>query len=106
MVPRTTWVPGLLARWTRPDAVYTGRGLLALGDMRPAIRSLEDALNSNLSPLAAVGAMITLAGAYKHLGDQQREASLWHKRALSRQGTATCSDFSASRRRASILNAP
>lgn len=57
-------------------AVYTGRGLLALGDVRPAIRLLEGALNRDLPPLAATGAMITLAGAYKHTGDRQREASL------------------------------
>lgn len=57
-------------------AVYTGRGLLALGDTRPAIRELEGALRGGLSPIHTVSTMIALSGAYKHTGDRQREASL------------------------------
>ncbi|MGH8884914.1 MAG: hypothetical protein ACRDYX_07030 [Egibacteraceae bacterium] len=57
-------------------AVYTGRGLLALGDVRPAIRELEDALSSDLSPRHTVITMTELAGAYRHMGDRDREASL------------------------------
>ncbi|MGH8899663.1 MAG: hypothetical protein ACRDZ4_22200 [Egibacteraceae bacterium] len=60
-------------------AWLTGEGLLALGDMRPAVRSLEDALSSDLTlhaPRDAVQVMIALAGAYRHMGDRDREASL------------------------------
>ncbi|MGH8899665.1 MAG: hypothetical protein ACRDZ4_22210 [Egibacteraceae bacterium] len=57
-------------------ALYTGRGLLALGDVRPAVRSLEDALSSESSPRLTVITMTALAGAYRHIGDRDREASL------------------------------
>ncbi|MGH8905418.1 MAG: hypothetical protein ACRD0K_02605 [Egibacteraceae bacterium] len=54
----------------------TGRGLLALGDVRPAIRYLEDGLRRDLPPLAAVNATIALAEGYARGGDRQREASM------------------------------
>ncbi|MGH8903472.1 MAG: hypothetical protein ACRDYA_17810 [Egibacteraceae bacterium] len=57
-------------------AVFVGTGLLALGDAKPAIRELEGALSSGLPPRSVVNAMTTLAGAYRHTGDRQREASL------------------------------
>lgn len=57
-------------------AVYTGEGLVALGDAQPAVRMLEDALSGNTSPFRAAGAMTRLAGAYTHLGDRLRAASL------------------------------
>jgi hypothetical protein len=56
--------------------LYTGEGLVALGDARPAIRELETALTTTMPSRHSVRAMIALAGAYKHLGDRQREASL------------------------------
>ncbi|MGH8904765.1 MAG: hypothetical protein ACRDYA_24555, partial [Egibacteraceae bacterium] len=57
-------------------AWFTGEGLLALGDVEPAIRGLEDALSSAMPPRDVVDALAALAGAYRHTGDRPREASL------------------------------